>query len=117
MTCEIILTEADISGYVTFGTCMKTGIHCMPELIIFCYLYISGYVTFEDLYEDRYTLYARADSHSSYSAVISASPDNPIRDIFLQRIAVTYTWTVTPTTVVDKYEITLDSTFETFVSF
>ena len=74
-------------------------------------------MTFEDLYEDRYTLYARADSHSSYSAVIFASPDNPIRDIFLQRIAVTYTWTVTPTTVVDKYKITLDSTFETFVSF
>jgi hypothetical protein len=41
---------------------MKTGIHCMPELIIFCYLYISGYVTFEDLYEDRYTLYVRADN-------------------------------------------------------
>ena len=96
---------------------MKTDIHCMSELIIFCYLYISGYVTFEDLHEDRYTLYARADSHSSYSAVIFASPDNPIRDIFLQRTAVTYTWTVTPTTVVDKYKITLDSTFETFVSF
>ena len=77
---------------------------------------IIGKVIFEDIYEDKYTLYATAAGHSSYSAVILVSPDNTVREIFLQRTTVTYTWTVTPTTVTDVYEITLDSTFETFVS-
>ncbi|KAH3711735.1 hypothetical protein DPMN_071408 [Dreissena polymorpha] len=75
----------------------------------------TGYVVFENLYEDRYTLRAEADGHSSYSAVIIASSSETQRDIFLQRIAVKYTWTVTPTTFQDKYIIQLESTFETNV--
>ncbi|VDI42819.1 deleted in malignant brain tumors 1 protein [Mytilus galloprovincialis] len=77
--------------------------------------YRCGTILFENIYEDRYTVYAKAEGHSTYSAIIIATPYTTIRDIFLQRTAVTYTWTVTPTTVEDKYEITLDSTFETFV--
>ncbi|CAG2245925.1 unnamed protein product [Mytilus edulis] len=75
----------------------------------------QGTILFENIYEDRYTVYAKAEDHSTYSAIIIATPYTTVRDIFLQRTAVTYTWTVTPTTVEDKYEITLDSTFETFV--
>ena len=75
----------------------------------------TGYVVFENLYEDRYTLKAEADGHSSYSAVIIASASETRRYIFLQRIAVKYTWTVTPTTFQDKYIIQLESTFETNV--
>lgn len=71
---------------------------------------------FEDIHEDQYTLYAQAGGHSSYSAVIIVSPDSDIQEVFLQRIAVKYRWTVTPTTVQDKYVITLESTFETHVS-
>ncbi|CAC5421095.1 unnamed protein product [Mytilus coruscus] len=72
-------------------------------------------VLFENIYEDKYTVYAKAEGHSTYSAIIIATPYTTVRDIFLQRRAVIYTWTVTPTTVEDKYKITLDSTFETFV--
>ena len=72
-------------------------------------------MTFYDVTEDRYTLYVTADDHTSYSAVIIASPDQQIISVFLQRIAVKYTWTVTPVDVQDTYVITLDSTFETFV--
>ncbi|KAL3847724.1 hypothetical protein ACJMK2_018620 [Sinanodonta woodiana] len=75
----------------------------------------TGHVTFENIYEDQYTVFAGADGHSSYSAVILANPENNKMDIFLQRVAVKYTWTVTPTTVQDVYIITLESTFETFV--
>ena len=78
--------------------------------------YFPGYVTFENITEDQYSLYARADGHSSYSAIIIAKPEESTKDIFLQRVAVKYTWTVTPTAIEDKYIITLDSTFETFVS-
>ncbi|KAL3847722.1 hypothetical protein ACJMK2_018618 [Sinanodonta woodiana] len=75
----------------------------------------TGHVTFENIYEDQYTVYAGADGHSSYSAVILAKPENNKMDIFLQRVAVKYTWTVTPTTVQDIYIIKLESTFEAFV--
>ncbi|XP_052092546.1 uncharacterized protein LOC127729013 [Mytilus californianus] len=75
----------------------------------------TGFVIFEDIHEDQYTLYAQAVGHSSYSAVIIASSDSDKQEVFLQRIAVKYTWTVTPTTVQDKYVITLESTFETHV--
>ncbi|VDI20120.1 Hypothetical predicted protein [Mytilus galloprovincialis] len=74
----------------------------------------TGAVLFENIYEDKYNVYAKAEGHSTYSAIIIATPYTTVRDIFLQRTAVTYTWTVTPTTVEDKYKITLDSTFETF---
>ena len=70
---------------------------------------------FIDVAEDRYTLRAEADDHQSYTAVIVTSPDEPTFTVFLERVAVKYTWTVTPTDVQDTYEITLDSTFETFV--
>ena len=76
----------------------------------------TGAVTFTNITEDQYTLHAQADDHTSYSAVIIASPDEATISVFLQRIAVKYTWTVTPTDVGDTYVITLDSTFETFVS-
>ena len=75
-----------------------------------------GSVTFTDITEDQYTLHAQAENHTSYSAVIIASPDETSIRVFLQRVSVTYTWTVTPTDVQDTYIITLDSTFETFVS-
>lgn len=75
----------------------------------------SGFVTFEDVFEDQYSLYAEAEGHSSYSAVILVTSEKTDEDIFLQRVAVKYTWTVTPTTVEDKYVITLESTFETHV--
>ena len=82
-----------------------------------CVFLATGTVTFTDITEDQYTLHAQADDHTSYSAVIIASPDESTISVFLQRIAVSYTWTVTPTLVEDTYVITLDSTFETYVSF
>ncbi|XP_046573868.1 uncharacterized protein LOC124281912 isoform X2 [Haliotis rubra] len=75
----------------------------------------TEFVVFEDVHEDRYTLTATAPGHGSYSAVIIAKPSDPSITIFLQRVAVKYTWTVTPTTFQDKYIVTLDSTFETQV--
>ncbi|KAL5014467.1 hypothetical protein ScPMuIL_008737 [Solemya velum] len=75
----------------------------------------SGIVVFENIFEDQYTLYAKAPGHGTYSAVIVAKFLEPSMKVFLARIAVTYSWTVTPTTIEDKYVITLESTFETQV--
>ncbi|WAR19895.1 hypothetical protein MAR_001733 [Mya arenaria] len=74
-----------------------------------------SFVVFEDIYEDVYTLRAEAEDHASYSEVILASANKTQLDIFLQRIAVKYTWSVEPTTVQDVYIIQLESTFETYV--
>ncbi len=70
---------------------------------------------FEDVNEDRYMLVARAPGHASVSMVIIAKPSDSSVTVFLQRVAVTVTWTVTPTTFEDKYIVTLESTFETQV--
>ncbi|XP_048249484.1 uncharacterized protein LOC124117058 [Haliotis rufescens] len=75
----------------------------------------TDYVVFGEVHEDRYSLTATAPGHGSYSAVVIAKPSESSFTIFLQRVAVKYTWTVTPTTFEDKYIITLDSTFETQV--
>ncbi|WAR18704.1 TEuncharacterized [Mya arenaria] len=75
----------------------------------------TGFVVFENIYEDVYTLRAEAEGHAYYSEVILASADQTQLDIFLQRIAVKYTWSVEPTTVQDVYIIQLESTFETNV--
>lgn len=88
----------------------------MENIIWYDNWYVLGYVIFDGIHEDRYTLYAQAEGHSSYAAVIIASPDSDTQEVFLQRIAVKYTWTVTPTTVQDTYIISVESTFETNVS-
>nr|XP_006822956.1 PREDICTED: uncharacterized protein LOC100371179 [Saccoglossus kowalevskii] len=73
---------------------------------------INGTVTFYDIHEAYYTVFASAAGHSSYSAVILASSSTPELTIFLFRVAVSYTWTVSPTTFQDSYVVTLESTFE-----
>ncbi|XP_048252814.1 uncharacterized protein LOC124134850 [Haliotis rufescens] len=75
----------------------------------------TEFVVFEDASEDRYSLTVSAPGHGSYSAVIIAKPSDSSFTIFLQRVAVKYSWTVTPTTFEDKYIVTLESTYETQV--
>ncbi|CAH1780878.1 unnamed protein product, partial [Owenia fusiformis] len=73
----------------------------------------STELLFNDLEEAYYNLQVSADRHTSYWAVILASPSDPNVTVFLVRTAVQYSWTVTPVTYQDKYIVTLDSTFET----
>ena len=97
-------------------TLVKVYLKAVSDSVFTVVIISTGLVTFTDVTEDQYTLHAQADDHTSYSAVIIASPDEATISVFLQRIAVKYTWTVTPTDVQDTYVITLDSTFETYVS-
>ncbi|XP_046567358.1 uncharacterized protein LOC124275747 [Haliotis rubra] len=75
----------------------------------------SGTVNFDGIYADRYTLQVEAANHTSKSVIIVVDGSKSTYRIFLQRTAVTYTWSVTKTTFEDKYTITLESTFETRV--
>ncbi|XP_067680998.1 uncharacterized protein, partial [Haliotis asinina] len=75
----------------------------------------SGIVNFDRIYADRYTLQVEAANHTSKSVIIVVDGSKSTYRVFLQRTAVTYTWSVTKTTFEDKYTITLESTFETRV--
>ncbi|CAF3780796.1 unnamed protein product [Rotaria sp. Silwood1] len=69
------------------------------------------------LVPDTYQLTVTAYKHSSYTNVITVdlSSNGQENYIFLQRQVVTYTWSVTPTTFQDEYNITLEAIYETYV--
>ncbi|XP_048258951.1 uncharacterized protein LOC124124111 isoform X2 [Haliotis rufescens] len=75
----------------------------------------TGISNFDGIHADRYTLQVEAANHTSKSVIIVVDGSTSTYRVFLQRTAVTYTWSVTKTTFEDKYTITLESTFETRV--
>ncbi len=68
------------------------------------------------LREDHYEIEVTADKHATYKAthLLKAGITNNIQT-FLSRQVVSYTWTVEPVTIEDRYKITIDTTFETVV--
>ncbi len=76
-----------------------------------------GPVTFHDIIEDRYELYVEAPKHRSvkHVVIVSNTDDGRERTVFLERLGVTYTWSVTPVQYEDKYDITIEADFETRV--
>ncbi|WAR18316.1 WIF1-like protein [Mya arenaria] len=77
--------------------------------------YETGFAIFRELYEDLYTLRVESDKHTTYNEIVLINEDTTVINVFLQRVAVKYTWTVEPTTFVDQYIVSLESTFETYV--
>jgi len=75
----------------------------------------SGNVTFIDIPEDRYELLVEAPNHRTLHQIIIISFENPVLTVFVQRQAVNYTWSVTPTTFEDSYTITIETEVETHV--
>ena len=75
----------------------------------------NGTATFINIPEDRYELLVEAPNHQSINQIIITSIDSPVLTVFIQRQAVTYTWSVSPTTFEDTYTITLEADFETRV--
>lgn len=76
----------------------------------------DGFFTFTGLMEGYYNLVISADKHSTYRATILVRPGQTNSVLaFLTRETVSYTWTVTPTEVEDRTNITIETTFETNV--
>ncbi|XP_076316874.1 uncharacterized protein LOC143229050 isoform X1 [Tachypleus tridentatus] len=75
----------------------------------------SGVVIFQAVPEDYYTISAKAHKHSPESIVQLINPGNNNVIMFLKRTTVTYTFSVRPIQIEDKYEITLEADFETYV--
>ena len=75
----------------------------------------NGTVTFDNIHEDRYEMIVEAQDHQSLHQVIITSVSEPMVTVFLERQAVTYTWSVTPVTFGDTYVLTIEADFETHV--
>jgi Ca2+-binding RTX toxin-like protein len=76
----------------------------------------DGRFSFTDLPVGEYAIEVRADRHASSWQTFRIDPgDAEQLDVFLPSEFVRYSWVVVPTTVQDRYLITLEATFETEV--
>ncbi|XP_070537546.1 uncharacterized protein [Ptychodera flava] len=76
----------------------------------------QGSVTFEDLLEGYYNMKVSASGHSMYSSVVSASHSSGDVTVFLHRIAVEYTLTVTQSSSRDEYMFSMETSYDSEVS-
>ena len=76
----------------------------------------DGVAMFYGVREGAYEISAQALKHGPSRVVLNVSPDmeQPVR-LFLPRAAISYVWTVTPTTIADTYTFELIAEYETFV--
>jgi Ca2+-binding RTX toxin-like protein len=76
----------------------------------------TGMVAFDQLTEGAYTLEVKADKHETFKQTVQIDAgENEVIDSFLSRQTVQYIWNVTPTEIQDKYNISVESVFETNV--
>ncbi len=76
----------------------------------------TGMVSWDNLNEGYYKLEVNAENHSSFEQTIQLDAGEiETVNSFLSRQTVTYTWTVVPTEIEDKYTIKIESVFETDV--
>ena len=75
----------------------------------------SGTVTFNDILEDRYQLRVTGPNHIPVDQILVTSAEQPVHTVFLPRRAVTYSFTVVPTTFEETYTVTLEVDFVTHV--
>ncbi|CAF0929384.1 unnamed protein product, partial [Brachionus calyciflorus] len=75
----------------------------------------SGMITFSNLTENYYEVYAEAQKHTSRYLIWQPKSSKNYLSIFLSRQTVTITWSVIPKLYEDKYEISLVADFETEV--
>ncbi len=76
----------------------------------------SGKVHFDSIPEGDYLLTVNADKHSNYKETISVQAGQTLNKfVFTSYEAVKYTWNVERVEIEDKYEMTLNTEFETHV--
>jgi len=76
----------------------------------------NGLARFENVPSGRYAYRAEASGFQTVSGMASMEPGlTRTMDVLMPTSMVTYKWSVTPTTITDKYDITLDMTFRTDV--
>jgi RHS repeat-associated protein len=75
-----------------------------------------GIADFSNLVEGFYRVVVEKPGHSTIEKTVQIlTGQQSVTTAFLQTAAVTYTWTVVPTNIVDQYIISIQATFNTFV--
>jgi PKD repeat protein len=75
-----------------------------------------GEAYFQDIPAGRYTFRARANNHQEVAGRLQIKPGVTLtQPIFLNYNLITVEWSVREVTIQDRYEITIDATFETDV--
>lgn len=76
----------------------------------------SGVFTALNIPEGKHRILVDKEKHESYSGTVTIDPgDTTEATVFLNYKAITFNWSVVPTAVEDKYDITLVTNFETHV--
>ncbi|TRT85785.1 MAG: hypothetical protein EWV82_06525, partial [Microcystis aeruginosa Ma_AC_P_19900807_S299] len=76
----------------------------------------TGLINLSNINEGYYNLEIKADRHDTFRQTIQLDAGETENiNAFLSRQTVQYKWTVTPTEIEDKYNITVESVFETDV--
>ncbi|MFZ4430958.1 MAG: CARDB domain-containing protein, partial [Phycisphaerales bacterium] len=78
----------------------------------------NGEVRFDGLPEGDYYVEASADRHQPFRELVAVRGSEPVRVYpFLSFNAISYSWTVDPIQIEDRYRFTLEAVFETNVPF
>ncbi|MBQ8287057.1 MAG: carboxypeptidase regulatory-like domain-containing protein, partial [Thermoguttaceae bacterium] len=72
----------------------------------------DGALTIRQLPEGYYDVYVSADGHNNYSQTVYVEAGENELEALLTKQTVRYEWTVTPTTIEDEYEITIETVYE-----
>jgi fibronectin type 3 domain-containing protein len=77
---------------------------------------VNGELSFLDITEGMYSYKVQAPGHEIVIGTFEVVPDvaTPL-EIFMNNVFVTYEWSVTPMTIIDKYDVKLVATYETQV--
>ena len=75
----------------------------------------EGVFTAQTLPEGFYDVYVSAEGHNTYARTVYVDPDGYDLTAFLPIQTVRYEWTVTPTQIEDRYDITIETVYETNV--
>jgi hypothetical protein len=73
----------------------------------------NGTIVFDNLLEDFYEIIVQKQSHGAFRKTVFLEAPGQIVEAFLQFEAVSYTFSVVPIPVTDKYEIIVETTFTT----
>jgi hypothetical protein len=76
----------------------------------------TGLINLSNINEGYYNIEIKADRHDTFRQIIQLEAGETENiDAFLSRQTVQYIWTVTPTEIEDKYNISIETVFETDV--
>jgi hypothetical protein len=116
------ITVTDQFTYYAQGGPKVEGAHVVIKNYFTGVVYAEGmsnaagqFVT-QGIPEGKHRVVVEKDKHQSYDGTITINPGDTVsKEVFLNYQAITFNWSVVPTTVQDEYDINLEANFETNV--